>query len=451
VDTRTGYAKTADGAHLGFAVSGNGPIDLLFIRPWMISFESLDEAPHASRYFRRLEAFARLVRYDVRGVGLSDPLDRSAPTSTAAMAEDALAVLDAAGIERAAVVGEQGGVAIAIELCHAHPDRVSALVCTNGYACLIADDDSPHGHPRAFVEQFLSSNADPDAQWEVDGSDDVDLLVPSLAGDATFREWFARASRRGASPATARAVLDVTARADVRPMLPALRVPTLVLHAEHSRFIPVQVGQYLAEHIDGARFVGLDSADTAPWGESGDVIADEVEEFLTGRRSGSVERVLATVLFTDIVDSTGRAAALGDRAWRALLDEHDAIVRSELARFGGREVNTTGDGFIAAFESPTQAVRAGAAMAAAAQTIAIRVGVHTGECERRGNDLAGLTVHIAARVAALAAPGEVLVSRTVRDLVAGSGLQFAPRGEHELKGVPDVWQLFALVESPDHG
>lgn len=446
MDARTGYAKTPDGAHLAYAVSGSGPPDVLFIRPWMISFESLDEAPHTSHYFRRLEAFARLIRYDVRGVGLSDPLDRSAPMSIAGMAADAVAVLDAAGIAQATILGEQGGVAVAVELATSHPERVSGLVLTNGYACMIADDDSPHGHPRELVDAFLSANADPDQQWEVDGADDIELLVPSLAHDEAFRDWLARASRRGASPATARAVLEVTACADVRALLPSVEAPTLVMHAARSRFIPPELGRYLGDHIRGARFVTLSTADTAPWGESADMIADEIEEFLTGRRSGSVERVLATVLFTDIVDSTGRAAAMGDRAWRALLDEHDALVRAELARYGGREVNTTGDGFIVAFDSPTQAVRAGRAMVTAAGHIAIRVGVHTGECERRGDDLAGLTVHIAARVGALAAPGEVLVSRTVRDLVAGSELTFAPRGDYELKGVPDTWQLFALAE-----
>jgi len=218
------------------------------------------------------------------------------------------------------------------------------------------------------------------------------------------------------------------------------------LHSARNGFVPVALGRYLAEHINGARFVELASSDSVPWGDIADTVVDEIEEFLTGRRSGTVDRVLATVLFTDIVDSTGRAAALGDRAWRSMLDDHDAIVRRELRRFGGREVNTTGDGFVGAFDSPTQAVRAGRAIvtAAAASGVAIRVGIHTGECERRGDDLAGLAVHIAARVAGLAASGEVLVSRTVRDLSGGSELRFEDSGDHELKGVPERWQLFAV-------
>jgi class 3 adenylate cyclase len=288
---------------------------------------------------------------------------------------------------------------------------------------------------------------DPEREWRVDGdSGDLELIVPSLADDPRFRDWWTRASRRGASPGSARALVGANVRADVRHRLPEITVPTLVLHARRNRFIPLAMGRYMANHIPDAKFAIIDTGDNAFWGRDADLYLDEIEEFLTGRRTAYVERVLQTVLFTDIVDSTGRAAALGDKQWRTLLDTHDAIVRADFARYGGREVNTTGDGFVGAFDSPTQAVRAAQAMVAnaAGSGVAIRVGVHTGEVEKRGEDLAGLTVHIAARVGALAASGEVLVSRTVRDLVAGSELRFADRGEHELKGVPDTWQLFAL-------
>ena len=303
-----------------------------------------------------------------------------------------------------------------------------------------------HGHPRELVETFLEQNMDPDESWTLADDDDLTLIAPSMAGDAQFRAWWVRASARGASPASARAVVGVASRADVRDRLAELTVPTLVIHRGDDVFVPVGLGRYLGEHIPGARYVELPGADHAPWTGGADEIVDEIEEFLTGHRSGRGERTLTTVVFTDIVDSTGRAAALGDAAWRAYLDAHDAIVRSELRRYAGREVNTTGDGFLGAFESPTQAVRCAHAIvtSSVANGIAVRVGAHTGECERRGGDLAGLTVHIAARVAALAASGEVLVSRTVRDLVAGSGLRFVDRGEHELKGVPESWQLFAL-------
>jgi class 3 adenylate cyclase len=362
------------------------------------------------------------------------------------MVHDALAVLRAAEVGPVAIIAENGGVALAIEFAALYPEQVSAIVCINGFACLVADDDSPHGFPRNVVETFLAQNTDPDEQWEVQGADDVALIAPSLQHDAGFREWWARASRRGASPATARALIHATSFIDVRHRLRELTVRALVIHSNGNLFVPVGVGRYVAEHIEGAKYVELESSDSAPWGDLVDPVVDEIEDFLTGQRPGTVDRVLATVLFTDIVDSTGRAAALGDRAWRALLDEHDAIVRRELGRYGGREVNTTGDGFVGAFDSPTQAVRAGRAIvtAAAASGVAIRVGIHTGECERRGNDLAGLAVHIAARVAALAASGEVLVSRTVRDLAGGSELRFVDGGDHELKGVPERWQLFAV-------
>jgi class 3 adenylate cyclase len=270
-------------------------------------------------------------------------------------------------------------------------------------------------------------------------------MAPSLKNDAAFGEWWVRSSRRGASPATALALLRATALADVRELLPRVGAPTLVIHRRDNVFTPVGCGRYLGENIAGAKYVELPGADQVPWSGDGNAILDEVEEFLTGQRTGGGERVLTTVVFTDIVDSTRLAAAMGDQAWRARLENHDAIVRTELRRYGGREVNTTGDGFLAAFESPTQAVRCARAIVdAAGAQVEVRTGVHTGECERRGNDLAGLAVHIAARVAAAAGPGEVFVSRTVRDLVGGSDARFADRGEYELKGVPERWQLFAL-------
>jgi class 3 adenylate cyclase len=350
-------------------------------------------------------------------------------------------VLDACKVDRAVLVADSGGIA-AIEFAATRPERVVALVVVNGCARAMADEGYPHGHPREVIESFLEQNPDPDASWTFAGDDDFALIAPSMRGDAQFRAWWMRASARGASPASARAILGMTARGDVRDRLPAMNVPTLVIHRTDNLFVPVGLGRYLGEKIPGAQYVELPGADHAPWTAG----ADEVEEFVTGQRSGGGERTLATVLFTDIVDSTGRAVALGDQAWRAYLDTHDAIVRPELHRYGGREVNTTGDGFLGAFDSPTKAVRCAHAIvtSSAANGIAVRAGAHTGECERRANDLAGLTVHIAARVAALAASGEVLVSRTVRDLVAGSGLRFIDRGEHELKGVPESWQLFAL-------
>jgi class 3 adenylate cyclase len=440
------YTRSGD-HHLAYEAEGEGDVDLLHMTSMMMAIDSFDGEPHVTRYYRRLRSFARVIHYDPRGIGRSDPLDPSEPNSIERAAADAVAVLDAAGTEKAAVVAWSGAGAIGVHLAVHHPDRVSALVLGDTFARLKDAPDYPEGIPAEIVDSFVRDNPDPDTDWDLDGSDDVELLAPSMANDPYFREWLTEASRRSASPVTARTYLTMTANADVRAELAEIAVPTLVLHRRHNRFTPARLGRYLAEHIPGAKLVVLPGADQVTWTVESDALLDEVEEFLTGRRSAVPERVLATVLFTDIVDSTGRAASLGDHAWRTLLDTHDALVREEIRRWGGREVNTTGDGFLSSFDSPTQAVRAARAMVEAAQGsgIAIRAGLHTGECERRGDDLAGLTVHIAARVAALAASGEVLVSRTVRDLVSGSDLQFVPRGEHELKGVPDTWQLFALA------
>jgi class 3 adenylate cyclase len=439
-----GYAKSG-GAHLAYSVLGTGAVDLLYVSTFTLSIDSLDEEPHAAHYFRSLASFSRLIRFDVRGVGLSDPIDTADLPTVASAACDIEAVLDACKVHRAVLVADSGGIA-AIEFAATRPERVVALVIVNGCARAMADEGYPHGHPREVIESFLEQNPDPDASWTLAGDDDFALIAPSMRDDAQFRAWWMRASARAASPASARAIIGMTARGDVRDRLPETNVPTLVIHRTDNLFVPVGLGRYLREKIPGAQYVELPGADHAPWTGGADEIVDEIEEFLTGQRSGGGERTLATVLFTDIVDSTGRAVALGDQAWRAYLDAHDAIVRSELQRYGGREVNTTGDGFLGAFDSPTRAVRCAHAIvtSSAANGIAVRAGAHTGECERRGNDLAGLTVHIAARVATLAASGEVLVSRTVRDLVAGSRLRFIDRGEHELKGVPESWQLFAL-------
>jgi class 3 adenylate cyclase len=355
-------------------------------------------------------------------------------------------VLDAAGSSSAVLFADDGGGGAVLHAAVRAPERVRALVFVNGAASYVRREGYPIGLDPELFAAFVAVNTDPDDHWTLGEADDLTLNVPSLRDDEGFRSWWVRASQRSASPATARALLSTTVQSDTRELLPQVTVPTLVVHGRRNRFVPVELGRYLGEHIPGASYVELPTADSAMWGGDADMYVDEIEEFLTGQRGGGVDRVLTTVLFTDIVDSTGRAVALGDRQWRALLDRHDAVVRRELARFGGRAVNTTGDGFLAAFESPTQAVRAGAALveAAARERVPIRVGVHTGEAERRGDDLAGLTVHIASRVAGLAASGEVLISRTVRDLVAGSGVRFVARGEHELKGVPDQWQLFAL-------
>jgi class 3 adenylate cyclase len=322
-------------------------------------------------------------------------------------------------------------------------------VLVNPTARIVEADDYPEGHPVAMIDSYLAENIDPAAEWldAENGEDELMLLVPSLAGDQAFRSWWTSAGQRSASPATAQAVLGALMRADSRALLPTIETPTLVLHPKDGRITPLAQGRHVTDHLRDARLVELPGGDQVIWAGDADAVLDHVEELLTGRRGGRVHRVLTTVLFTDIVDSTRTAATLGDRAWRSRLETHDALVRRELARFGGREVNTTGDGFVAAFDSPTQAVLAAASIsrAAADAQVDVRAGLHTGECELRGEDLAGIAVHIASRVAGAAGAHEVLVSRTVRDLVGGSDLRFADRGEHDLKGVPERWQLFALV------
>jgi len=446
VSERTGYAKSG-GAHLAWAVDGSGPIDVLYGGSYTVSCESAEEEPHVAHLLRRLAAFARLIRYDVRGVGASDPTDPAVPRTPDSGASDMHAVLDAVGSATVAILAEGGFGVSAISFAAAYPKRVRALVLVNASARFVADDDYPIGFLPNVVARFVDDLTDPDVERTQDAADDVALMLPTLSGDARFREWWVRASRRGASPATARAILRADVIADVRGLLPRITAPTLVVHSAMNGFIPLDMGRYLAEHIPGATLAVVDTLDNSMWGLDSDLYVDAIEDFLTGKRTSGAERVLTTVVFTDIVDSTSQASALGDRSWRALLDTHDAIVRAELARYGGREVNTTGDGFVGAFDSPTQAVRAAQAIVTRvpeAVGLQVRAGLHTGECERRGDDLAGLAVHIAARVAASAEPGEVLVSRTVRDLVAGSELKLADRGEHELKGVAEAWQLYAL-------
>jgi pimeloyl-ACP methyl ester carboxylesterase/class 3 adenylate cyclase len=439
----TQYARSGD-AYLAYQVLGDGPIDLLSAgTATMVSIDSIADEPHWDRFDRRLASFARLIRFDRRGVGLSDGDTPSSPPTIEQGVADALAVMDAAGADRAAIFGPNAGGLTAMMLCATVPERTTGLVLCSAFARAARADDYPWGAPVEMVEWFRNSLVDPEGVGEP--ADDVGLMAPSLAGDPAFRSWWRRAGQRGASPTTARAQLVTTMETDVRPILASIRTPTLVLHRAEDAIVPVGHGRYLAEHIPGAKYVELPGADYLPFSGDSDAIVDEIEEFLTGvRHEPDAERVLTTVLFSDIVDSTANAAALGDRAWRARLDDHDAMVRRRIDQFGGVEVNTTGDGFVATFDGPARAVRCGLAVCGDAEGIglSIRAGVHTGEVERRGADIGGIGVHIAARVTALAGPDQVLVSSTVKDLVAGSGIRFADHGTHQLKGVPDPWRLF---------
>ena len=441
--TQTRFA-VSDGVNIAYQVVGRGELDILVFCSALLPMDSIEDEPSLARFHRHLGALGRLIRFDLRGVGMSDPIAPSTPPTLEQWAQDARAVLDAAGSERAAIFAPRDACLPAVMLAATHPDRVTSVVFVNGTARYARADDYPFGWPTAILDRFLEENTDPTDSGDLDA---LSLFAPSKVGDAEFRSWWVRAGNRGASPAAARAIQSTTLSADVRDLLPAVRVPALVLHRRDDGSVPVTHGRYLAEQLPDARFVELDGGDDLYWvGDTGRML-DEIEEFLTGVRGGAgSDRMLATIVFTDIVHSTATAAALGDAGWHDVLDRHDAALRRQLARFGGRAVKSTGDGLLALFDGPARAVEAACAMrdAAAQLGIEVRVGVHTGEIERRGDDVAGMAVHLAARVEAAAGPGEVLVSRTVVDLVVGSGLEFRDAGEQELNGVPGTWQLFAV-------
>jgi class 3 adenylate cyclase len=437
------YAKN-DGLHLAYQTISEGALDILTFTSALISIESIDAEPRFARFHRRLGSFGRLTRFDYRGIGLSDAPPRDATLTTDDLVADAIAVMDAAGIERAAVFAPSDSSVLGIHLAATHPERVSSLIIVNGTARYAYDDDHQFGIPRAVLDQFLETQLVPTAAPDFSF---LEVSGPSVAQDTDFRDWWIRAGSRGASPGRAQAMQAVLLRADMRPLLPAVEAPTLVLQRRSDRVVNVGHGRLLGDRIPRAKLVELEGKDNMYWVGDTTSLLDEVEEFLTGVRSGAgTERMLTTIVFTDIVGSTENAASLGDRRWRELLDSHDAALRQQLVTYGGREVNTTGDGIVAAFDGPTRAVTCAIALvdAAARAGVQIRVGIHTGEVERRGNDLAGLAVHLAARVEAQAGAGEVLVSRTVVDLVAGSGIRFTDRGEHALKGVPGTWQLYVV-------
>lgn len=440
----TRYARSPDGLYLAYQVSGAGDTALIEVTSGtLFSVDSTPEQPLWRRYVDHLEGFSRLIRFDHRGIGLSDPLRSESPPTVEQWASDIQAVLDAEQVTQAAVLGVSIGGLGAIFLAASHPERVSALVLVNAYARLLRSPDYSIGVPGDLYQRYCEGLVSPGAQ---ENSDDLPLMAPRMAGDSSFADWWRQAGHRGASPATALAIFKAAA-ADVRPMLRAIRAPTLVIHSRDNAFVRVGHGQYLAEHIGGSRYVELDGADHVPWVSESDV-AGEIEDFLTGaRRAPETHRYLATVLFTDIVGSTEQAAFHGDGRWTGLLELHDEAVERELTRFGGRLVKTTGDGALATFDGPARGIHCAIALRDAVRHLGLelRAGLHTGEIESRGEDIAGIGVHLAQRVESLANPGEVLVSRTVADLVVGSGIEFEDRGDHELKGVPGRWQLFGVI------
>jgi len=399
------------------------------------------------RYEESLASFSRLIRFDAMGLGLSDPLPTAMTPSIEAWAADAVAVLDDVGVEQADILASSGGSLPAVWLAAHHPERVRSLVLINGTARVIRADDYPIGIPDDVLAS-IPSNIE-NRRVPAETPTDIATYVPSLAHRVGFQEWWGRAARRGASPATAIAWSLMSFSADLRVHLGDISCPTLVISRTDMLADLVAHGRFLSEAISDARFITFPGADMLPWSGDFDMIVDEIEEFLTGgRRNHPSERILATVLFVDIVESTVLAAAWGDRRWRSVLDEFDVNVKRLLTRYDGILVKNTGDGSLARFGGPTQAVRCAMAMVATARSfgVEIRAGLHVGEIELRGDDIGGLAVHIAARVSALAEPGEVRATGTVRDLVVGSGIVFSDRGRHSLKGVPGEWQLLAVQQ-----
>jgi class 3 adenylate cyclase len=434
------YAKSDD-VDLAYRVLGDGELDLVFVPGFVSHLEASLDFPPISRAIRRLNRFARVISFDKPGTGLSDPVE-GVPTLEERM-EDLTAVLDAAGVERAALFGVSEGGPMSALFAATYVDRVRALVMYGSYARGSWAEDYPWA---PTPEQSAAGVALIEEGWGQGWW--LEALAPSFAGDAGLVQRWARFERQAASPAMARAISRLATEVDVRDVLPAISVPTLVLHRTGDMNWPVDGARYIAERIPGAKLVELEGFDHFPFAGDADTLLDEVESFLTGvRPAPEADRRLLTVLFTDIVGSTQRAAELGDRRWRALLERHDELARAEIGRQGGRVVKTIGDGFLATFEGPARAIECARSLgtATSALGVQIRAGMHTGECELMGDDIGGMCVHLAARVCALAGPGDVLVSRTVKDLVVGSGIEFSAQGTEELRGVPGAWELFAVV------
>ncbi len=440
---QTQYARSGD-ASIAYQVVGDGPLDILFLTGWVTQIEHLWEAPANQRFLERLAAFGRLILFDSRGTGLSERVLDSYTVEQEA--QDALAVLDAAGSERAAVLTYALGGLVGAHIAAEHPERIGALVM---YASAARTSWAPDYDWAMTVEDREELSERTVATWGVVNAEAMAAWAPSMAEDASLVAWFARMQRLAASPTEARVIARAMIDLDVRHQLPRIRVPTLVMHRPAEKVWDVRHSRYLAENIAGARYVELDGEDSFPFVGDSDAIIEEVEEFLTGgRRGGELERALLTVVFTDIVNGTARAAELGDGRWRDLLARHDEAVRKELRRFDGREVKTVGDGFLATFDGPpSRALRCSLAITEAVRELGleVRVGIHTGECELIGDDVGGMAVHIASRVSALAAASEVLVSGTVFGTVVGGPFEFTDRGFHELKGVPGRWPLFSLA------
>jgi class 3 adenylate cyclase len=429
------YAKSGD-VHIAYQVFGEGPLNLVFAPLFVSNIEVFWERPDIARWLLRLGSYARVAMFDKRGTGMSDRVNELPGLEQ--RIDDLRAVMDAAGMEQAALLGVSEGGPLSALFAATYPERCRALVLYGSFARF-----SSWFPTEEALEEFLGYI---DRAWGTGGS--LPFFSPSLVNNPVAQQWMGRFERLGASPAAVTALMRMNSQIDISGIVSTIRVPTLVVHRTEDVTINVEGGRYLAEHIPGARYIELPGKDHPPWvGDNAMEIADTIEEFLTGTRAaGPVDRVLATVLFTDIVGSTEKAAALGDSRWRDLLENHHSTIRRNLERFRGHEVKTTGDGVLATFDGPARGIRCACAIAEEIRPLGIdvRVGLHTGECEMIGDDVGGIAVHIGARVASLAGAGEVLVSSTVKDLVAGSELRFADRGNQSLKGIPGEWRIYAV-------
>ena len=441
----TRYAR-CDGVHLAYQVVGDGPVDVLWMPHWATHVELLWEDVRTATFVEALSRFARVVLFDRRGTGLSDPVPLSSLPTMETWVEDLVAVLDAAGSRQCVVAASDLAATTAILFAAIHPDRTRALILVNATARARRADDYPAGVPDHFVEPYLASI---EQGW---GSEvgPIDVMDPSVADDDQHRRWQARYQRATASPGTIAAMARMLIDTDVRAALPAIAAPTLVVHRADDRYLRVDHGRYLAEHIPNATLVELPGADHSP--EVGDTrgVLEAMARFVTGHETRLVlDRVLRTVVFTDIVGSTSMAATVGDDKWLDLLQRHHEVTRRQLARFGGTEIKSTGDGLLATFEGPARAIRCTLSTCDAVTSLglSIRAGIHAGEIEYVSSDIVGIGVHLAARVVDVAAPGEVLVTRTVTELVAGSGIVFEDRGTHSLKGIADRIPLFAAISA----
>jgi len=444
---QTRYARSGK-VGIAYQVIGEGEMDIVVAFPFLSHLDLLWESSAQAHFARRLASFARVILFDRRGVGLSDPV--ATPATLEERMDDVRAVMDAAGSERAALLGMSEGATMCMLFAATYPERTSALVLWGAMARTTWAEDYPWAPPRQALVESHEELIEP--LWGQGAT--IEIFSPSLAGDPRAIEHWARFERQAASPMRAEQLFEMFLDTDVRDTLPLIQTPTLILQRRGDRAVNYRAARWLSEQVEGSRYVELEGEDHFPWVGGDDVALDEVEEFLTGVRPvATPTRVLSTVLFTDIVDSTRLATEMGDRRWRELLERHQALVRERLDRWAGREVKTTGDGFLAVFDGPTRAVECAREIVAAMPSLGIevRAGLHSGEVELMGDDIGGIAVHVAARISALAGGGSVLASRTVRDLVTGSGIEFESAGRHALKGVPDEWDIYSVASTPQSG